>query len=189
MDLVSVRLAEAPSDPRKARLVAEVAYDDRPGTPEAWWIEVPAEHAGALSVSGTPWLAAMLPLAATLGQPLRLRVPADATLLAGARRILATWAEWYRERFREIREVPVEADALPAAPAPARGREVAGFFSGGVDSFYMATANEDPDRAGGLPHIDRLLTVWGFDVPLDAPEEFARLRPRLLATARVREKR
>jgi len=183
MDLVSVRLAEAPSDPRKARLVAEVAYDDRPGRPESWWIEVPAEHAGAMSVSGTPWLAAMLPLAATLGQPLRLRVPADATLLAGARRILATWAEWYRERFPEIREVPVEADALPAAPAAASGREVAGFFSGGVDSFYMATANEDPERAGGLPRIDRLLTVWGFDVPLDAPEEFARLRSSLARAA------
>jgi hypothetical protein len=182
MDLLSVRRAESPSGPRRARLVADVVYDDRPGKPESWWIEVPAEHAAALSLSGSPWLAAMLPLAATLGQPLRLRVPVDATLLAGARRILATWAEWYRDRFPEIREVPVEADALPPAPAAPR-RETAGFFSGGVDSFYMATANGDPERGGGLPRIDRLVTIWGFDVPLASPAEFDRLRSRLARAA------
>jgi hypothetical protein len=182
MDLVSVRLAESPSAPDRVRLVAEVAFDDRPGRNEEWWIEVPGERAGSLSVSGTPWLAAMLPIAATLGQPLRLALPVDAVLLDGARRVLATWADWYRERFPEIREVPVEAGVLP--PSSFAGpRETAGFFSGGVDSFYMAVANGDPERDGGLPRIDRLTTIWGFDVPLDAPEEFARLRTRLSRAA------
>src|SRR5512138_2640874 len=130
MDLLSVRTEESPSDPHRVRLVAEVAYDDRPGAAEEWWIEVPEERAGALSISGTPWLAAMLPLAATLGEPLRLRVPADRTLLRNAPEILRTWREWYRERFPEVREVPVDGDPLPAA-AYAGPREAAAFFSGG----------------------------------------------------------
>lgn len=177
-----MRVAGSPSAPDSVRLSAEVACDDRPGRVEEWWIEVPEERAGALSVSGTPWLAAMLPLAATLGEPLRLRVPVDATLLAGARRILRTWREWYRERFPEIRDVPVEADTLPPS-SYAGARENAGFFSGGVDSFYMLLTNGDPARGGGLPPIDRLVTVRGFDVPLDAAGEFGRLRDGLARAA------
>ena len=182
MDLLSVRAGESPSDPRRVRLVADVAYDDRPGVLEEWWIEVPEERAGALSVSGTPWLAAMLPLAATLGEPLRLTLPADATLLRNAREILRTWRGWYRERFPEIREVAVEADALPAS-SYAAPREAGAFFSGGVDSFYMVLANRDPGRSGGLPAIHRLITVWGFDIPLAEPGEFRRLRDRLARAA------
>src|SRR5690348_11635612 len=182
MDLLSVHVAGSPSAPRRVRLAAEVACDDRPGRSETWWIDVPEERAGALSTSGTPWLAAMLPLAATLGEPLRSRVPVDATLLAGARRILSTWREWYRERFPEIREVAVEADSLPAS-SYAGARENAAFFSGGVDSFYMVVTNGEPSRGGGLPPIDRLVTVGGFDVPLAAPEELRRLRDRLARAA------
>jgi hypothetical protein len=181
MDLLSVRLGESPSA-RRVRLVATVAYDDRPRRPEEWWIEVPEEHAGSLSVTGSPWLAVMLPLAATLGEPLRLAVPADATLLANAPRILRLWREWYRERFPHVREVPVEAEALPPS-AYAGPRETGAFFSGGVDSFYMILANSDPELAAGLPPIDRLITVWGFDVPLESPEEFRRLRDGLAAAA------
>jgi hypothetical protein len=182
MDLLSVRAGESPSEPRRVRLVAEVACDDRPGAVEEWWIEVPEERAAALSVSGTPWLAAMLPLAATLGEPLRLRVPADATLIRNAREILRTWSGWYRERFPEVREVAVEADPLPAS-AYAGPREAAAFFSGGVDSFYMVLANRDADRRGGLPAIDRLITVRGFDIPLGEREEFHRLRDGLSRAA------
>ncbi|HEX4439094.1 MAG TPA: hypothetical protein VH854_03425 [Thermoanaerobaculia bacterium] len=182
MDLLSVRVAGSPSAPRRVRLSAEIACDDRPGRAETWWIEVPEERAGALSTTGTPWLAAMLPLAATLGEPLRLRVPVDATLLAGARRILRTWHEWYLERFPEIREVAVEAETLPAS-SYAGARENAAFFSGGVDSFYMVVTNGDPGRGGGLPPIDRLVTVGGFDVPLAAREELGRLRERLARAA------
>jgi len=182
MDLVSVRVTESPHAPRRVRLVGEVAFDDRPGRVEPWWIEVPEEHAPSLSVTGSPWLAALLPLAATLGEPLRIHVPVDATLLENARRILRTWEDWYRERFPEVRSVPVEAESAPPSAFAGR-RETAAFFSGGVDSFYMVLSNDDAERGGGLPPIDRLVTVWGFDVPLAAPDEFRRLRESLARAA------
>jgi len=61
--------------------------------------------------------------------------------------------------------------ATEPGPGP---RESAGFFSGGVDSFYMVLSN---------PEIRRLLCVCGFDIPLRVPEEFERLRSRLAAAA------
>ena len=74
MELVSIRIEESPHAAGRVRLVGDVAYDDRPGT-EAYWLEVDEEYAGSLSLSGSPWLALLLPLAATLGQKLRIGAP------------------------------------------------------------------------------------------------------------------
>ena len=63
MELVSIRIEESPHAAGRVRLVGDVAYDDRPGT-EAYWLEVDEEYAGSLSLSGSPWLAWLLPLAA-----------------------------------------------------------------------------------------------------------------------------
>ena len=77
--------------------MGDVAYDDRPGT-EAYWFEVDEEHAGGLSLSGSPWLACLLPLAATLGQKLRSAHPSTRSS-PNAPRLMETWKTWYRKRF------------------------------------------------------------------------------------------
>lgn len=178
MELVSVRVAESPSDRGRVRLVGDVLYDDRPGKIEPYWFEFPARYAGALSVSGNPWLACLLPLAVTRGEPLRLRLPVDPLLLSNASRLMAIWSQWYPE----LRPVSLEAEAKPTQPAPGV-RASGAFFSGGVDSFYMVLRDRNGARPADVPAIDKLLLVRGFDIPVEAVAEFERLRASLSQAA------
>ena len=164
------------------RLIGEVAYDDRPGV-ESCWFEFPESCAPALTCSADPWIVCLLPLAATLGQPLRLCAPVDPVLAANVPRVLETWVRWYRERFPHLRAVPVEAPPPQPARTLPEPREGAGLFSGGVDSFFMALRDAALARDGGTPRIDRLLCVHGFDIPLSATQEFEKLRARLAPAA------
>ena len=182
MELRSVRLAESPSAKDRVRLVGEVAYDDCPGT-EEYWFEFPESLAGHLTPTADPWIACLLPLAATLGQPLRLCVPPDPVLAANVPRILEIWTRWYRERFPNLRAVPLESpppQKVPLAPEPRLG---AGLFSGGVDSFFMALRDSQRPRQNRESEIHRLLCVHGFDIPIANRPEYDRLRARLAPAA------
>lgn len=147
---------------RGARLEARVRYDDRPRRPETAWFEVPDALAGALDpTSGDPFLAAFLPLAHALRQPLELEAPVDAALRAGALEVPAVWHRWYG--------VPASVEVrgpVRAAPPPTAGRRGA-FFSGGVDSTYTALAGAGLAPAGA-PWLDELWFVEGFDLRLRA---------------------
>ena len=178
MELVSVRVTESPSGRGRVRLVGDVRYEDRPGKIEPYWFEYPERYAGALSVSGNPWLACLLPLAVTLGEPLRLSLPVDPLLLSNASRLMRIWSQWYPE----LRPVSLEAEAEPTRPAPG-ARASAAFFSGGVDSFYMVLRDRNGTRPADVPAIDRLLLVRGFDIPVAADAEFERLRASLSQAA------
>ncbi len=177
MELLSAGIAEAPLAPGRVRLVAEVAYDDRRGRPEQYWFDAPEKYADRLSVSGNPWLACLLPLAVTRGEALRLNLPVDPKLLANARRVIEIWASWGRGR-----PIPVEAEARLTPTGAAEARTGA-FFSGGVDSFYMVLRDGTLPIEPPIPRIDALLCIWGFDIRIDAPEEFRRLRERLAIAA------
>lgn len=162
-----------------------MAYDDRPGI-EEYWFEFPESYAASLTRSADPWIACLLPLAATLGQPLRLCAPADPVLASNVPRILEIWTRWYRDRFPNVRAIPVEAPPPQAAPLGAEPREGAGLFSGGIDSFFMCLRDAERGRRNGnRPEIDRLLCVHGFDIPISAPQEFDRLLARLAPAARA----
>ena len=178
MELAAVRVEESPSDRGRVRLAGDVRYDDRPGRTENYWFEFPERYASALSVSGNPWLACLLPLAVTLRQPLRLCRPVDPELLSNVSRLMAIWSRWYPE----LQPVAVEAEARPteAASPP---RSSAAFFSGGVDSFYMVLRDRNGERPAGVPTIDKLLLVRGFDIPVGAPAEFERLKSSLSRAA------
>jgi hypothetical protein len=172
VELTSVRTLEAPTRGR-VRLAGDVRYDGAHGV-ETYWYEVPEETAGSLSKTGNPWLACLLPLAATVGEPLRLRVPVDEILLRGAEELLAVWSAWYPR----LRVVPVEADL---APRSAPGRRAGAFFTGGVDSFFTALRHarvppsDDP--------IDDLITIAGLDIPLRHSDAIRRRADRLSGVA------
>lgn len=178
MELVSVRVAEAPSARGRVRLVGDVAYDDRPREVEQYWFEVPQKYAGSLSVSGNPWLACLLPFAVTRGEPLRLCLPVDPILLANASRLMRIWSHWHTR----LRPISLEADSWPTNEG--RGdREMGALFSGGIDSFYMVLRDKDESDRTGIRGIEKLLCVWGFDISIDAAGEFQRLRTRLSEAA------
>lgn len=174
MELTAIRTMEAPS-PGRVRIVGDVRYDGGARAAEAYWYEVPEDLAGGLSRTGNPWLACLLPVAAAIGEPLRLRAPVDGLLLRGASEILAIWSAWYPG----VRRVPVEADAADAT-AP-EGTRSAAFFTGGVDSFF--TALRHASGSGSATPVDELLTIGGLDIPLQHEQAAARRRERLGAAA------
>src|SRR5690348_5680570 len=108
------------------RLTGIVQYAD--GVREEYWFEC----GWAMTGSGSPWLAALLPLAATLGEPLEIPLPVDPLFLARADEILRLWRQW-------LPRMQVVAVTAPRDDRPApRPEAIAAFFSAGVDSFFTA---------------------------------------------------
>lgn len=150
-------------------------YDD--GQDELLWFDLPAALADEVSTSATPWLAALLPLAVFLREPVRTDLPVDQVLLDGCRAVLDVWSAWYPD----VTPIAIEA---PVAPPLARtGPAGTGlFFSGGVDSFFTLHKRNGP----GAPPAGRvtdLLLLHGADIPLADSNAFDRLRPRMAEVA------
>ena len=102
----------------RVRVCGEVTYDDRPGHPETYWFDFPRECASEITTTGNPWAVALLPLAATLGEPLRLRIPIDSVLLANLTRLLGVWHSWYRG----LSVVPIITDVDVGAAQGRKGQ-------------------------------------------------------------------
>jgi len=174
MELTRVETRPAPGEPGRVRLVGQVAYDDRRRAPEELWFEVEGSLADSLSGSGNPWLAALLPLAVTLGEPLRLCLPVDPLLRAGAEELGAVWRAWY----------PWLSAVSLDAPASEEGRPpdaTAAFFSGGVDSFY--TVLRRLETRPSMLRPSELVFLAGFDLRLSREEVRRRRRDRFRRVA------
>jgi hypothetical protein len=178
MELIHSRVIESPNKPGRVRLVGQVTYDDRQVGPEEYWFDVPEKYADSLSTTGNPWLVCLLPLAMTLGEPLRLSVPIDEVLLENVSELMQLWKYWYPH----LRIISVEADLMPPE-GPRGARKTAAFFSGGVDSFFTVLYQAYVCRSGAATPITDLLSVWGFDIPLRKRDEFRRMTETLRRAA------
>jgi hypothetical protein len=162
-------------DPAMVRVCGQVKYDDRAGDGETYWVDLPRQCADDITATASPWAVALLPLAATLGQPLALCKPVDAVLLGNLRHLLRIWRCWYPK----LSVVPIVADADVSSAPGTKGRTVA-FFTGGLDSFFTLLR----DRAeSGEPRIDDLLSIWGLDIPLANTEAIRRRQAVLQSVA------
>lgn len=147
------------------------------------WYEVPEDRGMHADASGNPWLVALLPYALHSGEGIDLDLPVDSLLLENAKGLAEVWRTWYPE----LR--PVEISAAQTAATAGSGR-VAQFFSGGVDSWF--TLLRHTESAVGFPQVgqvDDLVTVWGFDIPIEAPQEFACLSSMIARVAQMYGKR
>ena len=143
------------------------------------WVDVPAAYAESLSETGNPWLLAMLPMAASLGEDIELSLSVDALLLENIKGVLAIWREWYPELHDVQIHCPVQSYQ------PSKATRTAAFFSGGIDS-YFTIARRMPGNDFGIPavgKIDDLLTVWGFDVGVHDEAQFHPLADLLAQSA------
>ncbi|MES2236923.1 MAG: hypothetical protein V4500_04100 [Pseudomonadota bacterium] len=143
------------------------------------WVDVPEAYAESLSDTGNPWLLAMLPMAASLGEDIELSLPVDALLLENVKGVLAIWREWYPE----LHDVRIYCPILSYQPP--RTTRTAAFFSGGIDS-YFTIARRMPGNDFGIPavgKVDDLLTVWGFDVGVYDEAQFRPLADMLAESA------
>ena len=176
MLLHSIEITDG-DQPGRVRVQGRVRYDGD-GLEEVIWFDLPAALESQLSSSGNPWLVALLPLAVSLQEPLRITVPVDPFLLEGCRAVLDIWRAWDPART----PIPIEAPtAAPEAPAGPVGTGL--FFSGGVDSFYSLLRRNGPEADGTRPPVTDLLLIHGADIPLANAEAFNRLRPRMAEVA------
>ncbi|MBC5825228.1 MAG: hypothetical protein GIX02_10465 [Candidatus Eremiobacteraeota bacterium] len=101
-----------------------------------------------------PFVAAAFLPALTIASRFAVEAPMSARLLRNLQRITELFVCWEPERFHSV-----EIDATPAERTAHSGRTTAGFFSGGVDSFYTLLKHRD--------EITHLIFVTGFDIRLD----------------------
>ncbi len=177
MRLISVERGPSPRDPSWTRLTGRVAPDG--AEPFDLWFEVPPELAANLSDTGNPWLSALAPFAVTRHEALELPLPVDRKLFEGVAAAMQVWEAWFPEHYHPI---DVRADFLEPDAAVA-GTRTAAFFSAGVDSFYTALRHQPGGDAVHRVVIDELLTIWGFDIPIDRADAIRRLRERIDAVA------
>ena len=160
--------SEVVGDQGGVKVTGMIRYDDGRDLPI--WVEVPAELATAISQSGNPWVVAMLPIAASLGECIETTLPVDQALLENLQAILRIWTEWYPELKEVAFKCPNQAHAFELG----RGTKNASYFSGGIDS-YFTLARRLPGQSPGLPVIgtvDELITVWGFDIAVHDRQNF-----------------
>jgi len=132
------------------------------GTREQLWFRVPEEVPPP--ENGNAWLALTLPLAAALGEDLRIDLPVDAWLKLNAENLLAVWRHWYPGLVKAIQ---IHAGTLPPGlPKP----EVVSSFTAGIDSFFTVLRP---------PECKHYIHVLGLDMPIWKREAHARLTDRL----------
>jgi len=170
----SINTTSIPGEADAVRLIATVSYDDDVDS-EDYWFEVPQSYADDLSLSGNPWLLALLPLAMLSGEPLEIEAPVDRVLLAGALESARVWKYWRPDLY----DVVVRAETADSYLG-GEAKLCATFFSGGVDSYYSLVSHRDEANAYC---IDDLICIWGFDVPLERNAAFAHMRDGLSRVA------
>src|SRR5262249_39799935 len=157
----AVTRQRSPLGADQVRLSGCVVYDSGQPTEETFWFDFPADYEPFISDSAHPWLACLLPLAATLGEPLAIPPAADPLFLKNIRGLNQVWKAWYPHLHLVRLDVPVAA-----AIAGERPGEVAALFSGGVDGYFTALRHLDISAAEDGTVIDDLVFVRGFDIPL-----------------------
>ncbi len=179
MELTRTFVARSPQARDRVRLCGEVEYDDRKGAPEIYWFDIHEKHADFLTTSGNPWLACLLPLAVSLGEPLRICRPVDEMLFENAGELMNIWACWHSH----LTVVPIEAD-ITNSKGQKNSDRAAAFFSGGVDSFYTVLRAQEPSKlSNGAIHVEDLIHVWGFDIPLTNNDAYLRMISKLRVAA------
>jgi hypothetical protein len=171
------------SSPEGERPWTRLAADVRMASGETFEIyyEVPARLEAALSDSGNPWIVAMLPYALSTGEDVECSLPVDARLLENLEGLLATWIDWYPQ-FRRPKLI---APRLPFADGGNTESRTAVFFSGGIDSWFSVLRHAPELEPAAIGTVDDLLTVHGFDIPVDQPQEFATLEATLADAAQA----
>jgi hypothetical protein len=177
MRLIDLETGVSPETRENIRRAANILFSDNQIL--SLWVDVPEAYAESLSDTGNPWLLAMLPMAASLGEDIELTLPVDALLLENVKGVLAIWREWYPELHDVRIQCPVLSYQAPQA------MRTAAFFSGGIDS-YFTLARRLPGNDLGIPlvgKVDDLLTVWGFDVGVYDEAQFRPLADMLATSA------
>ncbi len=164
MQLVAVDRRPSPSGSGHVRISAEVAFARQ--QPRTIWFDLPTGLEASVNDRGEPWLVMLLPAAICAEEDLVIDLPVDPTLLYNLKGLQRLWHSWYPW----TRPVDIETQACPN---PIRGTETGLFFSGGVDGYFSLLGADDGVDDAASADVTSLVMMWGFDIPLEAPDEFA----------------
>lgn len=164
--LNKVEVLPSPMDNTKVRLRGDFSL---PGENIEVWFDVGEDVADGLSKSGAPWLLAMLPYGFEMGGTIEIDIPTDSLLVENLKALGFIFRRWYPE-LKPV-ELRVNSQTMRT-----NAEHSVGFFSGGIDSMHTVIRHLPLAGADQVGLIDELLMVWGFDIELDEPAEFAALR-------------
>lgn len=170
MIISNLRIIPAEASSETVRLVATVSHGTGAVKHEECWFEFPATLHDGISLTGDPWLVCFLPVAMTLGESLEIQAPVDSKLFRSMMEVMGIWKIWYPQ----LSKVPLVVKQEDRSHLQVCGRSGT-FFSGGIDSLFALFWNKEEC---GQP-IDELLSVWGFDIPIEKEVEFAAHTQRL----------
>jgi hypothetical protein len=151
--------------PNSIRISAKVCFDN--GRSQEIWFELPSKFESSISDRGEPWLVLLFPCAIATGEHIQIDLPVDPTLIYNLRGIWRVWQSWYSW----VNPIKIKAHE---EPSPDCGAEAALFFSGGVDSYFSLIGAHSHANEFSHASLTSLLMVWGFDISLSSPNEFAR---------------
>lgn len=164
MRIANIRVDEGGSGSNgRVRLSARVEYR-RLSDPETIWWEVDREYGDALSPTSDPFLVSLFPLASLLGEPLELEAPVSIELVEQCHQVMSVWQGWY-PWLKWIEMSPSSFSQVEGAGGTPDARITGQFFSGGADSFFTLLHAPPPTAP------EDLIQVFGFDIPLERPEE------------------
>jgi hypothetical protein len=134
--------------------------------PDELWYEFPAEAEAMLYLGPEPFIAALLPFAMGIREPIQVSEPISAQFAYHLRRWQQLYQLWNRDYFQEVQ---IQAPGYHTAPPENQNQQVGMMFSGGVDSFETLLTNlPDENRPPGYG-VTHAIFMFQFDLP-----EFAR---------------
>lgn len=130
--------------------------------PEQLWYEFPEDVCDGLRVTSDGMAAAVLLLASSLGERLKLTEAISPRLLYGMEEYLRVFNCWFPARFPII---PIEPSSRAVGLLPS-SKGVATAFSGGVDSSYtLWTHLPEREKHEGY-RLSHAVFIHGLDIPL-----------------------
>ncbi len=118
-----------------------------------------------------PFLAALLPLAMSLGEPLEVYGHVSPKLAYGLGEYQRLFSVWYPSRLKIV-----SVDSKEFLPSQRTGQEgVALSFSGGVDSFYSLHRHLPAHQTIPAAALTHGFFIYGFDTPLADPSAYVQM--------------
>ena len=155
-------------------LSALVTFERPPTESARVWFRTPAEL-DAPQPRGDAFFAGLFVSCMALHENLTIEAPVASQLVDAAHdKIAPVLRRWY-PRLQEV-EVDAECCLGEAEPATPRTKRVATCFSAGVDSWYTAVKHRN--------RLDALVTIHGFEVPLDNEPRWQKARLHIERCAR-----
>ncbi|MCV0371835.1 hypothetical protein [Filomicrobium sp.] len=162
MKLTNLKIETAPN-PNWVRTSIDVTFTST-SEKRNYWFEVEKPFASYLEANWDAWLCFAAPYALLLGEDIEIDGPVDRLLFNNVSALIRQWKQFHPQ-YRSPK-LNTAGFSPPSSPKP---QEVGAFFSGGVDSLFTLLRNTGSPNSGLDGHytVDKLLLVWGFDIPLD----------------------